>query len=240
MDCGIMTSKLILLLLSLVFWAAGAALTYVGVSVIKSYNNYEHFFEDQYTFIPAAIIVAIAVLMFIVGFVGCFATLTESCFGLGFFLLVLLVFFAGEITALVFGFIYRGKIKDDLEHTMTGVFQKYDGQNSETRAVDYLQTQLHCCGAKNYTDWRNTTWFSTNHTVPLSCCATHNSGCTGRLDQPTLLNTLGCEFKLVQLLQDAISYVMLVVVGFANFKLFGVVSVCVITCRDRQRHYLPL
>ncbi|KAJ8262717.1 hypothetical protein COCON_G00151740 [Conger conger] len=242
MDCGIITSKTVLLLLSLVFWAAGAALAYVGSYVLKSYSSFDKFFEDKYTLIPAAIIIGVAVVMFIIGTVGCCATLRESKVGLGFFLVIILVMLAAEVTAFVFGFIYRGKITGDLEKTMTDVFQKYDGQSPETRAVDYLQDQLSCCGVKNFTDWEKMAWFSThNNTVPKSCCKAANvTSCTGRVDQLDLLNVEGCEAKLDRVLQDVLSYAMLVLLGFAIIKFFGIVSVCVITCRRRRNEYQPL
>lgn len=240
MDCGILTSKSVLLLLSFIFWAAGAALSYVGAYVIKSYKNFNNFLEDKYTLIPAAIIIGVAVALFIIGLIGCCATLRESKIGLSFFMLILLLVFAAEVTAFVFGFIYRSRIKGDLEKSMSDVFQKYDGQNAETRAVDYLQSQLQCCGVLNYTDWSSRPWFTShNNTVPHSCCKA-NSTCTGQIDQPELLNVQGCETKLEQLLQDVLSYAMLVVLGFAIIKFFGMLSICVITCRSGRNEYQPL
>ncbi|XP_076859728.1 tetraspanin 36 [Brachyhypopomus gauderio] len=240
MDCGILTSKTVLLLLSLIFAAAGAALAYVGAYVISSYKHFNDFVTDKYTLIPAAIIIGVAVVLFLIGIVGCCVTLKESTFGLSCFLIVIVVIFAAEVTAFVFGFIYRGRIKGNLEKSMSDVFQKYDGQNSETRAVDYLQEQLKCCGVQNYTDWTSIPWFSShNAPVPKSCCKT-SATCTGQIDQPEQLNTQGCEAKLEQLLQDVLSYAMLVILGFALIKLFGMLSVCVITCRSRRVGYQPL
>ncbi|XP_073322153.1 tetraspanin 36 [Pagrus major] len=244
MDCGILTSKTVLLFLSLVFWAAGAALAYVGAYVIKSYDNFDHFIQDKYTLIPAAIIIGVAVVMFIFGLVGCCATIRESKVGLSFFFMIIMLIFAAEVAALVFSFIYQNKISGDLERSMNDVFAKYNGDDAETRAVDYLQTQLQCCGVKNYTSWSNTTWYAThNQTVPQSCCKnTTAAQCTGRLDQPDLLNTEGCEPKLDHLLQGVLSYAMLVILGFAIIKFFGMLSVCVITCKtgNRRSGYQPL
>ncbi|CAB1319317.1 unnamed protein product, partial [Coregonus sp. 'balchen'] len=200
--------------------AAGGALAYVGSYVIKSYNNFDNFLEDKYTLIPAAIIITVGVVMFIIGT----------------FLMILLAVFAAEVAALVFAFIYRGRIKGDLERSMSDVFQKYDGENADTRAVDYLQSQLQCCGVQTYMNWTTTPWFSSsNNTVPISCCKGNNTECTGTLDQPVLLNTQGCEGKLEQLLQDVMSYAMLVILGFAIIKFFGMLSVCVITCKSVRR-----
>lgn len=242
MDCGIFTSKTVLLFLSLIFWAAGAALAYVGAYVIKSYDNFNSFIQDKHTLVPAAIIIGISVVMFIFGLVGCCATIRESKVGLSFFFLIIMGIFAAEVAALVFSFIYQGKINEDLERSMNETFMKYDGQDPETKAVDYLQTQLQCCGVMNYTSWSNTSWFSShNNTVPLSCCK-NSTQCTGRLDQPDLLNTQGCEAKLGRFLQDAMGYAMLVILGFAIIKFFGMLSVCVITCKtgSRRSGYQPL
>lgn len=219
-------------------------MAYVGAYVIKSYDNFDNFIQDKYTLIPAAIIIGVSVVMFIFGLVGCCATIRESKVGLSFFFLIIMLIFAAEVAALVFSFIYQGKISGDLERSMNDVFTKYDGQDAETKAVDYLQTQLQCCGVRNYTSWSNTTWFAShNNTVPQSCCKNSSSSqCTGRLDQPELLNTEGCEAKLENLLQGVLGYAMLVILGFAIIKFFGMLSVCVITCKtgSRRSGYQPL
>uniref|UniRef100_A0A8C1H3H5 Tetraspanin n=1 Tax=Cyprinus carpio carpio TaxID=630221 RepID=A0A8C1H3H5_CYPCA len=239
MDCGILTSKTVLLFLSVIFWAAGAALAYVGSYVIKSYNSFEDFVSNKYSVIPAAIIIGVAVVMFVIGIVGCCATLRDTGFII--FLLIIMVIFAAEVTAFVFGFIYRGRIKGDLEKSMNSVFQKYDGVNSETHAVDYLQSQLECCGVNNITDWTAIPWFvQHNNSVPHSCCKANATQCTGQLTQLDLLNTKGCEAKLEQMLQDVLSYAMLVILGFAIIKLFGMLSICVIACRSKKNDYQPL
>ncbi|KAI3372776.1 hypothetical protein L3Q82_023235 [Scortum barcoo] len=215
--------------------AAGAVLAYVGTYVIRSYDNFGSFIHDKYTLIPAAIIIGISVVMFIFGLVGCCATIRESKVGLSFFFLIIMVIFAAEVAALVFNFIYQEKISEDLEHSMTDLFSRYDGQD-QTRGVDIMQNQLECCGVRNYTSWSNTTWFTShNNTVPLSCCKNSTTSCTGRLDQPDLIYTEGCEVKLDTLLKGVLRYATLVILGFAIIKFFGMLSVCVITCKTSSR-----
>lgn len=241
MDCGIITSKTVLLFLSLIFWAASGALGYVGYHVISNYDNFQSFIQDKQTLIPAAIIISISVVMFVCGLVGCCATLRESKVGLGFFFVIIFLIFAAEVAALVLSFIFKEKMNGKLEGPMTEAFEKYGGIET-TKAVDSLQTQLMCCGVKDYTSWTQTPWFtSNNNTVPRSCCK-NSTLCTGSMDQPDLLNVKGCEPALESLLHDVINYAMLVTLGFAIFKLFGMTSVCVITCRygSRRRGYQPL
>lgn len=219
-------------------------MAYVGAYVIRSYDNFDNFIQDKYTLIPAAIIIGVSVVMFIFGLLGCFATLRESRVGLSFFFFFIMVIFVAEVAALVFSFIYQNKISGDLQRSMSDVFSRYDGEDAETKAVDYLQTQLQCCGVRNYTSWTSTAWFSeNNNTVPLSCCKNASlEQCTGRLDQLDLLNLEGCEPKLEVLLQDVLGYAMLVILGFAIIKFFGMLSVCVITCKagSRRNGYQPL
>ncbi|XP_077379154.1 tetraspanin 36 [Festucalex cinctus] len=243
MDCGIVTSKTVLIFISLVFWAAGAGLAYVGAQLLSSYGTFESFIHNMYMLIPAVVIIGISVAMFIFGLLGCCATMRESKVGLSFFFLIIMVMFAAEIAVLVLSFIYQGKMNGDIDHSMNNVFAKYDGNDPETNTVDYLQTELQCCGVRNYTSWFNTTWYqSHNSTVPLSCCKNVSTQCTGRLDQLDLLNLEGCEAKLEHLLQDLLKYAMLVILGFAVIKFFGMLSVCVIACKSNGRRsgYQPL
>uniref|UniRef100_A0A3P8WT91 Tetraspanin n=1 Tax=Cynoglossus semilaevis TaxID=244447 RepID=A0A3P8WT91_CYNSE len=223
MDCGILTSKSILLLLSLIFWAAGAALAYIGAYVIRSYSTFDSFIQDNFVLVPAAILISVAVLMFFFGLLGCCSTLQEFKCGLSFFFLIIMAMFAAEVAALVFSFIYQKKINGDLELSMNETFAKYNDPGTWSKDVDYLQTELQCCGIKNYTSWTNTTWFTShNNTVPLSCCK---------------LNIEGCEGKLESLIENVWGYAVLVILGF----FFGMLSVCVITCQisNQRSGYQP-
>ncbi|NXG51709.1 TSN36 protein, partial [Psilopogon haemacephalus] len=165
---------------------AAAGLSYVGGYVINTYKSYDNFLQDKYALLPAVIILCVAVVMFVIGLIGCCATFRESRVGLGLFLAIILVIFVAEVSAFVLGFVYREKVKTDVQDTMRSVFEKYDGKSPESTVVNYLQEQLRCCGVKNYSDWTTTQWFNStgNNSVPLSCCRQELKNCTGRLDQP--------------------------------------------------------
>ncbi|XP_051898494.1 tetraspanin 36 [Pristis pectinata] len=239
MDCGVITSKTVLLLISLIFWAAGGVLTYVGVTLLSTYKNYTHLFEGHFTVLPAIVIIGIALVMFLIGIIGCCATLMESRCGLGLFLFILLVILAAEVSAFVLGFIYKKQIHKSLEVSMSHVFAKYDGENPESAMVDSFQTKMQCCGVWNYTYWEKTEWFKKNKTIPISCCKTGFSNCTGSPSHPELLNT-GCEPKLENGLESILSYAMLIILGFAIIQFFGMISICVLACRRRETGYQPI
>ncbi|XP_061874227.1 tetraspanin-36 isoform X2 [Colius striatus] len=223
--------------------AAAAGLSYVGAYVVNTYKNYDNFLQDKYALLPAAIIICIAVVMFIIGLIGCCSTFRESRVGLGLFFAIIMVIFVAEVSAFVLGFVYRERVKNDVQSTMHSVFEQYDGKNPESSVVNYLQEQLHCCGVKNYSDWTTTQWYNStsNNSVPLSCCRQEMvKNCTGSLDQPQELNTQGCAELLESGLQSVISYAMLVILGFAIVKFFGMMSVCVLTCKREDSGYQPL
>lgn len=54
------------------------------------------------------------------------------------------------------------QISEDLDRSMNEVFMKYDGESSESKAADYLQTQV-CCS------WCFSPPFLFKSRVPLSC-----------------------------------------------------------------------
>ncbi|XP_016102170.1 tetraspanin-3-like [Sinocyclocheilus grahami] len=109
-QCGITSSKTVLVFLNLIFWAAAGILCYVGAYVFITYDDYDHFFEDVYTLIPAVVIIAVGALLFIIGLIGCCATIRESRCGLATFVIILMLVFVTEVVVVVLGYIYRAKL----------------------------------------------------------------------------------------------------------------------------------
>ncbi|KAM3845496.1 tetraspanin-36-like [Vipera latastei] len=242
MDLGVMVSKSLLVFISFIFWGAAAGLLYVSAHVLNAYKEYDSFLQNRDALLPPIIIIAVAVVMLVIGILGCCATLRESKIALGVFLVIILLIFAAEVAALVLGFVYKGKITAEFHDTLSEAFAAYNGKSENSHSVDYLQRELQCCGVQNYTDWIGTQWFNTtgNHTVPLSCCKQGPAvtNCTGRLSEKELLNTQGCE-KVVDL-RDLLNYAMLVVLAFAIVKFFGMLGICVLACKKESSGYQPL
>ncbi|XP_057199881.1 tetraspanin-3b [Triplophysa rosa] len=230
-QCGAISSKTVLVFLNLIFWVSACILCYIGAYVFITYDDYDHFFEDIYTFIPSMVIIAVGTLLFVIGFIGCCATIWESHCGLTTFSVVLLLLFATEVVVVVLGYIYRAKVEAVVNHSIQNVYNEYKGTNKDapSRAIDYVQRQLHCCGIHNYSDWMNTHWFnqSKNNSVPVSCCKPNISNCTGTLMRPGDLYPEGCEVLVVKKLKDIMLYVILAALTFATFQMLGC---CVHVC----------
>ncbi|XP_056400065.1 tetraspanin-36-like [Hyla sarda] len=237
MGLGVFTSKTFLILLSLVFLAAAAGLGYVGIHVIVTYEQYKSFLSNAYVMLPAIIILAVAVFMFIIGLLGCISSIQESCCGLGCFITLISIIFAAGVVTLVLGLVYKDKIDPELQENMEKLFEKYDGKSLESSAVDFIQAELQCCGIQNYTSWENTTWYQNNNqTVPESCCKNKND-CQGRKSDLNKINKEGCEVKLQNVIHRAMGFSMLVILGFAVIELFALISLCVIYRRNSREGY---
>ncbi|XP_070762734.1 tetraspanin-3 isoform X2 [Enoplosus armatus] len=209
-QCGITSSKTVLVFLNLIFWAASGILCYVGAYVFITYDDYDHFFEDVYTLIPAVAIIAVGALLFIIGLIGCCATVRESYCGL---------------TA----------VEDEVNSSIKKVYDEYNGTNSnaQSRAIDYVQRQLQCCGIHNYSDWQYTHWYeeSKNNSVPISCCKANSGSCTGSLTHPEDLYQEGCEVLVVKKLKEIMMYVIWTALTFAAIQMLGMLCACVVLCR---------
>ncbi|KAG9329745.1 hypothetical protein JZ751_020309 [Albula glossodonta] len=221
-QCGITSSKTVLVFLNLIFWAAAGILCYVGAYVFITYDDYDHFFEDVYTLIPAIIIIAVGTLLFIIGLIGCCATVRESRCGLATFVIILLLVFVTEVIVVVLGYIYRAKVEDEVNRSIQKVYNEYNGTNTDapSRAIDYVQRQLHCCGIHNYLDWQNTRWFkeSRNNSVPVSCCKPSVATCSGSLTRPGDLYPEGCEALVVKKMKEIMMHVIWAALTFAAIQ----------------------
>ncbi|CAM9990549.1 tetraspanin-3 [Lampetra fluviatilis] len=244
--CGVVSSKTFLIFLNLVFWAGGGILCYIGAYVFITYDSYQHFLEDRYALLAPLVVVAVGIFLFVVGIVGCCATVRESKCGLSTFFILLLVIFSLEVVAALLGYAYRGQVKDKVEGTISQVFEEYNGTDSNTasRAIDYVQRQLKCCGVKNYSDWKDRPWFNrtANNSVPVSCCRSNVTHCDGNMKHPGDIYNEGCEALVEKTIKEILNYVMRVALIYAVVQLLGMLCACIVICHKRRAHpeYEPL
>nr|XP_005900072.1 PREDICTED: tetraspanin-3-like isoform X2 [Bos mutus] len=213
-QCGITSSKTVLVFLNLIFWGAAGILCYVGAYVFITYDDYDHFFEDVYTLIPAVVIIAVGALLFIIGLIGCCAPIRESHCGLATF------------------------VENEVDRSIQKVYKTYNGTNPDaaSRAIDYVQRQLHCCGIHNYSDWENTDWFKETKTqsTPVSGCRETASSCNGSLANPSDLYAEGCKALVVKKLQEIKMHVIWAALAFAAIQLLGMLCACIVLCRRNR------
>ncbi|XP_013928050.1 PREDICTED: tetraspanin-3-like [Thamnophis sirtalis] len=130
------------------------------------------------------------------------------------------------------------QVEAEVDHSIKKVYDAYNGTNPDaaSRAIDYVQRQLHCCGIHNYTDWESTAWFkeAKNHSVPLSCCKATLSNCTGSLAHPADLYSEGCKVLVVKKLQEIMMYVIWAALAFAVIQV-GFKTLCFVLLRIKNK-----
>uniref|UniRef100_A0A4W3HL95 Tetraspanin-3 n=1 Tax=Callorhinchus milii TaxID=7868 RepID=A0A4W3HL95_CALMI len=126
-------------------------------------------------------------------------------------------------------------VEDEVDNSIQKVYNEYNGTypDAASRAIDYIQRQLRCCGINNYSDWENTQWFkqAKNNSVPISCCKANLSNCTGTMSHPLDLYAEGCKVLVVKKLQEIMMYVITAALAFAAIQLLGMLCALVVLCR---------
>ncbi|XP_077989422.1 tetraspanin-36-like [Glandiceps talaboti] len=238
------TAKCVMIVLGILFWVAAAGLVFVSVRIFQTYHDYRDITETPYTLIPAAVVLGAALFMFITGLIGCCGACKEhKCLLATFFTLILLILLL-QITAAILGFVYRDEIKDGIETGLENAVQNYtDDVYQDT--VDKIQKEFKCCGAHNYTDWKDIKWgANSTNKVPMSCCKKDTySNCTGSVlteQDLELINQKGCLDAVEDMFRGNLKYIAIGGAVLAVIMLIGMIFACVLICTRKDVPYINL
>ncbi|XP_018334586.2 tetraspanin-6-like [Agrilus planipennis] len=128
--------------------------------------------------------------------------------------------------------VYRYKLAEGFDKSLNETIINYRPSDSpNSRALDFIQSTLHCCGNHDYMDWINS-----NHVVPKSCCK--NDSCdTFNLEE---IYTQGCYNKVMDFVISHSGIMAYVAVGFALFSLVGVFLTCCLARTIKKANYEPM
>ncbi|KAH3887944.1 hypothetical protein DPMN_011966, partial [Dreissena polymorpha] len=165
-----------------------------------------------------------------------------------FFLSVVLI---GELGGGIAAAVFKGKIHDQLPDILNkSLGPNYTPGNSlQTKAWDYVQVWLTCCGSTGPKDYSGTNFTDKSTHVPDTCCVLTNND----PDKPIVKNSTACQTEANQIQHNATatsnfvkkegcftsfesqikSHVVLLVgvgVGIAMLELLGIVLACYV-CR---------
>ncbi|XP_019399766.1 PREDICTED: CD9 antigen [Crocodylus porosus] len=145
---GIKCIKYLLFVFNFIFWLAGTAVLAIGLwlrfdaqtkSIFELESNNTTFYTGVYILIGAG------ALMMLVGFLGCCGALQESQCMLGLFFAFLLVIFAIEIAAAIWGFANRDTVIQEVKDFYTATYHKRS-QPAARETLRAFQHALNCCG----------------------------------------------------------------------------------------------
>ncbi|XP_054856436.1 CD9 antigen [Eublepharis macularius] len=139
--------KYLLFGFNFVFWLAGTAVLGIGLWLRFDSQTKDIFRDEGSTtfYTGVYILIGAGALIMLVGFLGCCGAIQESQCMLGLFFLFLLVIFALEVAAAIWGFSNKEKIINEIKKFYDKVYEKRNEQGPRETLIA-IQHALYCCG----------------------------------------------------------------------------------------------
>jgi len=227
---GFCCYKALSLIYGFFFFVMGLLLLGIGLWVTNVKASFEAI-NDSLS-VPAILALIIGIVLLIVAVIGLIGIIREHLCMLKFFLSIIIIAFIVQVVIGVLAFVYREKTVDvsseQLKFAIKGYFDNENLQNS----VDYIQSQLQCCGLQGPSDWDFNANFSCNNQdspnncgLPTSCCVEQSADCLGgpsirrRITSSKLnkhgVNNDGCSEYFLRWIEDHLDATGATAMGFA-------------------------
>ncbi|XP_029439040.1 CD81 antigen [Rhinatrema bivittatum] len=150
--------KYMLFVFNFIFWLAGGVILGVALWLRHDpqttgilYLQIGDRSAPSTFFIGIYILIAVGVVMMFVGFLGCYGAIQESQCLLGTFFTCLVILFACEVAAGIWGFVNKDKIAYEVQQFYNEAYQQArsgpDSNKEKAKAVlKVLHETLQCCG----------------------------------------------------------------------------------------------
>lgn len=262
-------SKKFLILLNCIFFFFGAALLGIGIwmkvdPMIVNYLQVVNINASDPLIDHASIVfIVVGAAAFIISFIGCCGAIKDSQGLLFVYIVLLLLLISGEIVGAVLAIVYRGEIEAQLGESLEKqIKEDYVMGSAQYDALNYMQTQLKCCGGNNYTDYMESAWYKndsqvingTKEYVPMQCCKLaggdylnpepadfkqcQRAAMTGETDNEFLYSK-GCHDALQQWFQHHSLIMLAIAFSAAAVQLLGVMCACSLRRALRDGKYVP-
>ncbi|KAK2919667.1 CD81 molecule a [Channa argus] len=153
--------KYMLFFFNFIFWLAGCVILGVALWLRhdpQTSNLLELEFDGAQApstfYISVHILIAVGAVMMVVGFLGCYGAIQESQCLLGTFFACLVILFACEVAAGIWGFMHKDTVSSEMVKYYDSVYDKAVGQSltdrEKTKAaatvLKVFHETLNCCG----------------------------------------------------------------------------------------------
>ncbi|XP_061570222.1 CD9 antigen-like isoform X1 [Cololabis saira] len=143
--------KYSLFIFNFVFWLAGTAVLAVGLWLrfdSRTKGLFEGDDSPSVFFTGVYILIAAGALMMVVGFLGCCGAIKESPCMLGLFFFFLLIIFAAEVAAGIWGLSNKDRVVDDVTEFYKETYANYQSTKQEAlkETLRVIHFGLECCG----------------------------------------------------------------------------------------------
>ncbi|XP_049951543.1 tetraspanin-7-like [Schistocerca serialis cubense] len=216
--------KTLLMLFNFLFWLTGIAILAAGIWLeVELYKYME--LSTEFSRSAPYVLLGAGALIVLVGSLACCCTVKGQPALLYIYGAFLLVIFILEVGAAVSIYAYRGHLQAGFDRGLTQALHSYDTDPEKKECFDLMQSTLHCCGNRNYTDWPDK--------VPTSCCKVDKCD-TSDVSE---IYTQGCYTLVVDFLNTNIGLVAGAAAGVAVIPLLGVVLACCLARNINKAKY---
>ncbi|XP_014210756.1 tetraspanin-7-like [Copidosoma floridanum] len=220
-----------LMLFNLVFICSGLAMLCVGIYMRMELQSYANLGIES----SGAALLALSslgALVTLVGVLACCCTTRQHpalLYLYGAFLAMVALL---ELAAGASMYSYRTSLIEGFDRGLNETLAAYGTDKSKNLHVDTMQSTLHCCGNRAYTDWLN---MSPPKAVPSSCCSVQPGECDTNSAED--LYTEGCYSRVMNFARDNVGLVAGGALGLAVFPMAGVFLACCLASYINKVNY---
>jgi len=237
-------TRILLFIFNILFWVLGIVVLGVGIKSRVDGGSWEGLVKDNVVLNAANLMIASGVIVSIIGFVGCCGAYKKSpCMLVSYAILIFLIFVL-EIAAGAYAYTKKTTVQNDLEKNINvGIKNSYGGTTDAdkmlTKAVDWFQKNIECCGVTSYADWKTSSWYKNatkkkdeKREVPHSCCINTGINCNSGSGESLKKKIFsdGCVEAGKKYVKSNLWKIGGVTVGIAIVQLFGIIFACCL-CR---------
>jgi len=228
MDCGMKCVRLLLFIFNFLFWALGIALLVVGIMSRSAAGSWKQLVEDSLVLNAANVLIASGVIVALIGFLGCCGALKKNkCMLISFAICIVLIFIL-QLAGGIYAYTKSDSLQKDFARGIDRMMDDYGGNTTAkvqfTKAVDWFQTNVKCCGVNGPKEW---TAKSESKQIPESCCIKASPGCSSNIKN---VYQKGCMDKGKEFVKKQIFKVGGVLIGIGVIQLLGIIFSCCL-CR---------
>ncbi|XP_036433345.1 CD9 molecule b isoform X2 [Colossoma macropomum] len=212
--------KYLLFVFNFVIWLAGTGVLAVGLW-LRFDSRTEGLFQVEGSptafFTGVYILIVAGALMMVVGFLGCCGAIRESPCMLGLFFIFLLVLFAAEVAAGIYGLSNKDTIVDELKTFYKETYQNYQTTKQEAlkEALRAIQYSLQCCGTTG-----------TAFDIAQDTCP--------KKEGSQLLITTSCPAAIDDLFNSKLHIIGGVGIGIGVIMIFGMIFSMLLCCAIKR------
>ncbi|KAB0794367.1 hypothetical protein PPYR_11206 [Photinus pyralis] len=234
MGCATSIVKYLVFLFNFIFVLAGIAFIVIGVLIKLDVSEFKQVLDkiDLPFSVAPILMIVVGVVVFVIAFFGCCGAIKESTCLLTTYAVILLVILIAQIAVGIYAFIQTKETsfkESDVQSGFAKLISDY-GIKTTKEAVDFVQEELKCCGAKDKNDWHSQ--------IPASCCKGVQDPNYCPADKAY---SSGCGEELYNFLIKSFNIIGIVIIVIAAVELFGAVfALCLsssIKNNERRGHY---